>query len=639
MKPIPWLLLPSLLGGCVADAGDAARDPLPATLLAAPHLGELARTHRIADPDELVAGAAVIDARSSHVRIHHRHDGVPVVGSEAILHLDGAGDLLGVTDGLVPATVDVDLDRAIDATAAIEIAESELACTTCWTAAPRAELAIVQHGTRVAWRVHLVREDGTAATALPLVDVDAYTGLVLDTTDELRTATAPGTGIARYSGPVLFNTTPAAGTYYLEDTEQRLGVLDFGGTVGTPAPISDDDNAWNADQGVAVEAAFDLERVHAYFADVHGFTALESTGDTPAASDPSIALLAARVHYGSNLIFAAWDGTSITFGDGDGVEWGPMTTLDITGHELTHAVIAQTAYLGNTGETGALAEAIADIFGAMVELDATGAQTAGTWQIGEQAYTPGIAGDALRYLDDPGRNGLPTRYIDRYQGTSDSGGVHINCAIPEHAFYLLAMGDAQMTGIGTRAAEKIWFHALDRYMFSHTDFAGARVATLQAAAELYGAPSVEYGAVATSWSRVGIGIDLPPDNMVRNGGFELGFDGWSNVGASLGTRAQSGAASAVLQGGDSITQDVSYPPFPTSSLELTFYLQIGTANGSPWDKLLVSVNGHVLRTIRASPTGTREFVQIDAGAVSGGHLVFSAVGGGTRFRIDSVAIR
>ena len=61
-----------------------------------------------------------------------------------------------------------------------------------------------------------------------------------------------------------------------------------------------------------------------------------------------------------------------------------------------------------------------------------------------------------------------------------------------------------MTGIGRDAAAKIQYRALTVYMTSSTNYAGDRVASLQAAADLYGAGSANYNAVAAAWSAVSV---------------------------------------------------------------------------------------------------------------------------------------
>jgi Zn-dependent metalloprotease len=183
---------------------------------------------------------------------------------------------------------------------------------------------------------------------------------------------------------------------------------------------------------------------------------------------------------------------------------------------MQHGITERTANLTYSNESGALNESWSDVFGAMVERYAQG-QTSNTWKIGEQCYTPGVAGDALRYMDNPhaaSNSGYtadddPDHYAERYTGTGDSGGVHINSGIANKAFYLLAVGGTHhrggsMTGIGADAAAKIWYRALTSYMTSSTNFKGARTATLNAAAALYGSGSANYNAVAQAWNLCGV---------------------------------------------------------------------------------------------------------------------------------------
>jgi len=151
----------------------------------------------------------------------------------------------------------------------------------------------------------------------------------------------------------------------------------------------------------------------------------------------------------------------------------------------------------------------------MVERYAKG-ESANTWKIGEDAYTPGTAGDALRNMDDTHKSGDPDHYSERYTGSGDNGGVHTNSGIFNYAFYLLAKGGThhlggsmadigQPNGIGADKAAAIWYKALTTYMTTSTGFAGARTATLDAATALYGAGSAEVTAVTQAWFLVGVG--------------------------------------------------------------------------------------------------------------------------------------
>lgn len=87
--------------------------------------------------------------------------------------------------------------------------------------------------------------------------------------------------------------------------------------------------------------------------------------------------------------------------------------------------------------------------------------------------------------------------------------MHINSGLASKAFYLLAKGGSHhlggsMTGIGADQAAAIGYKALTTYMTSSTNFAGARAATRNATAALYGSGSTQHNAVATAWSLVGV---------------------------------------------------------------------------------------------------------------------------------------
>ncbi|MCC6514557.1 MAG: M4 family metallopeptidase, partial [Geothrix sp.] len=68
----------------------------------------------------------------------------------------------------------------------------------------------------------------------------------------------------------------------------------------------------------------------------------------------------------------------------------------------------------------------------------------------------------------------------------------------------MANGVTSITGIGNHKAAAIWYRAVTKYMTSTTIYAGARTATLQAAADLYGAASAEYTAVNLAWKAVNV---------------------------------------------------------------------------------------------------------------------------------------
>ncbi len=228
-----------------------------------------------------------------------------------------------------------------------------------------------------------------------------------------------------------------------------------------------------------------------------------------------------RVHYGNGYNNAFWDDNCfcMTYGDGDGSQMGPLVGLDVAGHEMSHGVTSTTAGLEYSGESGGLNEATSDIFGTLVEFYANNSSDPGDWLIGENIVRAGFGGDALRYMDQPSKDGASADCWDSSVGDLD---VHYSSGVANHFAYLLAEGSgpkviggvqmngttcngATLKGIGRDKLGDIWYRALTVYMTSTTDYAGARAATISAANDLYGAGSAESAAVAATWSAVSVG--------------------------------------------------------------------------------------------------------------------------------------
>ncbi|MBK7683900.1 MAG: M4 family metallopeptidase [Bacteroidetes bacterium] len=89
--------------------------------------------------------------------------------------------------------------------------------------------------------------------------------------------------------------------------------------------------------------------------------------------DNAGAVLRSYIHYSSAYNNAFWNGSVMTYGDGDGSTFSPLTELDIIGHELTHGVTSNTSNLVYSYQSGALNESFSDIFGVTIDFYANGA--------------------------------------------------------------------------------------------------------------------------------------------------------------------------------------------------------------------------------------------------------------------------
>jgi thermolysin len=585
----------------------------------------------------------VDDLKMAHTRVRQRIGGIPVWEGEAIVHLKQDGSLYEVTDDL-KESVAVNTAPNFSEQDAINIVLDSYRGRAKLTEEPRADLWIYRGGDRdhLVYRVTTPRVDGSRETSVPVTFIDAQTGENVFQYDNLQT----GTGSSLYSGTVTINTSSSGSTFYMEDLTRKQGTFNMNstgnestGSGGTQSRFTGTDDVWSATlERAAVDAHLGAAKTYDYYLNVHGRNGIDGAGGpgtTAAAANSTISLITSRVHFGSSGRYnnAFWFNNQMSYGDGDGSQFSPLTTIDICGHEMTHGVTERTANLTYSGESGALNESMSDVMGAMVELYADGGTvTANTWKIGEDAYTPATAGDALRRMDNPNAVGDPDHYSLRlYPGSctpsslNDNCGVHTNSSITNHAYYLIANGGTNrvsgisVAGIGTTDAAKIWYRALTSYMTSSTNFSGARTATLNAASALFGATSTQYNGVAQGWCAVGIGTcpgggtptPTPTGgDLLVNGGFEGSASPWVGSGTGYfyvnpGNYPHGGTGYIYFGVNNSVTgqayQQVSIPSTATGTL--SFWLNVTsseTTTTTQYDKLFVEVrntSGTLLTTL------------------------------------------
>jgi len=223
--------------------------------------------------------------------------------------------------------------------------------------------------------------------------------------------------------------------------------------------------------------------------------------------------LEATVHYGDKYDNAFWNGERMVFGDGDGdVFTGFTGSISVIAHELGHGVVEYSGGLDYQGQSGALNESVADVFGALTEQHTLG-QTAAqaSWLIGAGIFTPAVQGEALRSMKAPGtaydddvlgRDPQPAHMRDYVTTTDDNGGVHINSGIPNKAFHLVA---TTLGGHAWERAGRVWYLTVTGgTLAADADFAAFASATTATAVAEYGEGSEEVAAVRSAWSAVGV---------------------------------------------------------------------------------------------------------------------------------------
>jgi Zn-dependent metalloprotease len=482
---------------------------------------------RLTEDQSFRATDTVLDRTgATHVRMDRTYRGLPVLGGDLVVHQDANGAWAGVsrtltaplrlstTPRLTRATAK---DRALEVTKATKGISGLVA-----KGSPRLVVDTIGHRPRLAWAVTTGGRHADGTPSRMTSYVDARTGRVLRREEGIETV--DGSGQSLYSGTVPLKVTQSGSTYQLKDptrgntyttdlnnkTDSYLCQL-FGygcqtGTTFTSSTTTFGNGTTSNRASAGVDAQYGTNETWDYYNQVHGRNGIFGNG-TGSYN---------RTHYGSNYVNAFWDGTKMTYGDGDGVNYGPLVSLDVAGHEMSHGVTENTAGLTYSGESGGLNEATSDIFGTMVEFFANNANDPGDYLIGEEFDLKNHVG--FRRMDNPIADGSSPNC---YNTNTKNLDVHYSSGVGNHFYYLLAEGSgaktingvahnsptcngSTITGIGRDAAQRIWFRALTVYMTSGTTYSQARTATLNAARDLYGTGSTNYNTVAAAWSAVSV---------------------------------------------------------------------------------------------------------------------------------------
>lgn len=509
----------------------AADTDSPAVGRALGHLKNNSAAARASASDSFIARDVIIDADGSeHVRFDRTYAGLPVIGGDVVVHSRGNQfKSASLTQG---AALNLSTKASLKADDAIVSAGAEFG--TDFIGLPSSNLVVFarDHGAaKLAYQVNFNGENSKGEAVDMTYFVDAKNGKVLDRYSNIETGkpgsgggtgggtAAIGTGKTIYSGDVVLNTAYSSSLYNMTDNTRGGGYTTnmANGTRGSGVLFTDADNSWGNNSqsdgaSAAADAHYGISMTWDFYKNILGRNGIANNG---------VGALS-KVHYSRNYVNAYWSDACfcMTFGDGDGVTYGPLVDLDVAGHEMSHGVTSRSANLTYSGESGGLNEANSDIMGTMVEFYANNANDTPDYLIGEEIYLNNPTNSkALRYMYKPSLDGGLSP--DCYSSTLGSIDVHYSSGVANHFFYLLAEGTAPKTfsgvnhtsptcnsstigGIGRDAATKIWYRALTVYMTSSTNYAGARTATLNAASDLFGATSAERAAVAATWSAVSV---------------------------------------------------------------------------------------------------------------------------------------
>lgn len=337
------------------------------------------------------------------------------------------------------------------------------------------------------------------------VIVDAQTGEIINEENLICHADVSSTANTKYSGVQTFTTDNyAAGQYRLRETGRGLGIETYNlnnTTTYTNTDFTYTSNIWpnTAPIQTGEDAHWGAEKTYDYYMVNHGRNSIDNAGYK----------LLSYVHYSTNYNNAFWNGSYMTYGDGNGTLFTILTALDVCGHEITHGLTNFTAGLGGTGsgEPGQLNEGFSDIFGTTIENFARPGNW--DWKIGAD-ITP--SGNGIRNMSNPKLLGQPNCYMGI--NWDPTGEVHNDNGPCIYWYYLLCQGGTgvndnansyTVTPLGMSTAARIAFRALTVYFVPTTNYASARNYAIQAAIDLYGNCSNEVVQTTNAWYAVGVG--------------------------------------------------------------------------------------------------------------------------------------
>ncbi|MGP4071113.1 M4 family metallopeptidase [Piscibacillus sp. B03] len=451
----------------------------------------------------------------THVRFNQEKNGIPIEGTEVIVHFNDQNEVVAMNGHVSEenALENLDTTPKLSANEAMEIAKTDVKAPKELRYKPKSELVVYpfEGENYLAHKVNVTFMSDDPGNWF--VYVDAHSGQVIDKLNalhpleeyEMEDHKGVGTGVhGEHRGDLHMSRTKADGDstkFMLADHshEGLEGIFTYDYKTGEL--VTNESASFKEEEHApGVDAHYNSEQVYDYYKEAHDRNSLDDEGMA----------IVSYVNFGNNYNNAFWNGRHMTYGNGDGDFLVPLSAgLDVAAHEMTHGVITNTANLVYRNQSGALNEAYADIFGAIIDDE--------NWELGEDIMGPGAIEDgrtALRSLSDPSKfpvneayipygngEGMYPSHMDEYYDLPwylDNGGVHINSSIINHAAYLTAQE------IGREALGQIYYRALVHYLTPNSDFQEARQVIVQSAIDLYGEGSEEVQATASGFDQVGI---------------------------------------------------------------------------------------------------------------------------------------
>ncbi|CAM2787026.1 M4 family metallopeptidase [Moritella viscosa] len=432
-------------------------------------------------------------------RYQQMFNDIPVIGDHAIISRYSDGTIknahgavvYGITTDIINTTPRIAEKTALDKAKMLSAPASPLLVGDSVSVENEtSKLAIWQDEDGVARLVYEISFlQHSDKPSRPYYIIDAQTGEVLKHFNNLQTADATGFGGNEKTGKYHYGTDfgylnvgQSGNNCIMNNTNVKTINLNHGTNGSSAFSFTCPENTVKSING----AFSPLNDAH-YF----GGVVFDMYNDWINTAPLSFQLKM-RVHYSKDYENAFWDGTAMTFGDGESYFY-PLVSLDVSAHEVSHGFTEQNSGLVYEAKSGGLNEAFSDMAGEAAEFFMSGTND---WQVGAQIFK---GNGALRYMDEPTRDGKSIDHQSNYNSGMD---VHNTSGVYNKAFYNLAT----TVGWDTKKAFIVYAKANQLYWSANTNWDEAGNGVMDAACDL----GYSTDEVKASLAAVGINSNASP---------------------------------------------------------------------------------------------------------------------------------
>ncbi len=448
---------------------------------------------RLKDPQkELLLVKETTDTQlgTKVLRYSQQFEGYEVWPAQVVTNTSAQGYLTVVTGAYVATPEGLDLNATVQPDAAVKSAYQHLGLVAP-AKLPQPILKIYSDKGKAQELAYEVQVEGGMRDSQ--VFIGARSGQVLASISKICTGTAvSGTGVGLLSStPLPLNLYQEGTTYYPYDTTKAMYDATGAAPKGFIAICNESgflitsNSRYSFSDPDAASALFALGKVYDFYKNTFSRNSWDGNGGNLI----GLVRVSENGQPMANATFSHESGI-MRFGGADKF----AGAYDVVAHEVTHGVVYTSAGLVYQGQPGAINESIADIFGEGGEDYITNG--AADWKIGTGlTYNWGFSNPQaelgiFRSFSSPEVYTQPSRMSTYVNTTLDSGGVHINSGIPNHAYYLLVVG-LPGGGIGRAKSQQIYYRALTTKLAKYSSFLDLRLAVVKSAEELHGVGSTE----------------------------------------------------------------------------------------------------------------------------------------------------